>query len=53
MEADRKHGTPGAEMKDCLILKTIAVARVSAFCIGFLSPSSHRVTEREQNDTFT
>lgn len=54
MDVDRKPGTPGPEMKDCLILKATVVARVSAFFFFFfLRPSFHGVSGRVKYDTFS
>lgn len=51
MDAGRKHKTAGTEMKDSLLLKAIAVARVSVFLYWFPRTSPHRAIQRGPDDT--
>ena len=48
MNAGRKHETLKSELKDRLLHRTIAVARVSAFVLVLLSPSSQTLIQVQE-----
>lgn len=46
MNASKKHETLELELKDGLLLRTIAVAGVSAFLFYFLKPNFHSYVKK-------